>query len=100
MSADHNQATVAFWMTVVAIGQVFLPMLYVASFGPACCLADRGFLSADDVSTAYPQIVHVMVEGPPLLRESVLGYASVCGGEETATEIFLASVEFEAHYSD
>jgi hypothetical protein len=66
-------------------------MLYVASFGPACCLADRGFLSAADVSTAYPQIAHVMVEGPPLLAESILGYASVCSGEETATDVYLVA---------
>jgi hypothetical protein len=75
-------------------------MLYVASFGPACCLADRGYLSADEASTAHTQIVRAMMEGPPWLRESILACASVCGGEETATEVFLASVEFEAHYSD
>jgi hypothetical protein len=100
ISSDHNRPAVAFWTTVVVVGLVLFAMLYVASFGPACCLADRRFLSANEISTAYPLIIHVIVEGPPLLRECVLGYASVCGGEEAATEIFLASVEFEAHYSD
>jgi hypothetical protein len=94
VSADHQKPTVAFWTTAMLVGLVLLPMLYCASFGPACCLADRGLLSADRVSAAYPQIVHVMVEGPPLLRETILGYASLCGGEETATEVYVVPIAF------
>ena len=82
------------------VGLVLFAMLYLASFGSACCLADGGFLSANDVSDMHPQIVHFIAEGPPLLREAILGDSSVCGGEETASGVFLASVEFEAHYSD
>jgi len=90
----------ASWTTVVVAGLFHFPMLYFASFDPACCLADSGLLSANEVSAVHPQIVDFIVDGPPLLREAILGYASVCGGEETATEVFLASVEFEVHYSD
>jgi hypothetical protein len=100
VTTDREKPSVAFWANVVVVGTALLPMLYLASFGPACCLADKGVLSANEISAAYLPISHVMVDGPPLLRDAILGYASICGGAEAATEVFLASIEFEAHYSD
>jgi hypothetical protein len=40
---------VAFWATVIVV----LPLLYVASFGPACWLCNYGRLEARPVWLAY-----------------------------------------------
>jgi len=96
MTSDREKPTVAFWVAVVVSGGlVLLPILYVASFGPACCLADRGIVSADEISAAYPQIFEVIMDRP-LLQDAILGYASICGGKETATEVFLNQIAASA----
>jgi len=59
-------------LTVALIG---LPVLYVASFGPACWLASRGWLPITPAGWIYAPI---LVEGPTL--RPMRRYASLCGG--------------------
>src|SRR5262245_66586319 len=44
-----------FWPWIVAL-LIGLPVLYVASFGPACWLADRGVVDFTRVIEAYPYL--------------------------------------------
>jgi hypothetical protein len=62
-----------------------LAFLYVASFGPACWLAQYELLPFEPVESAFRPIVQSMMNGPnPVVRQATLGYASICGGEDTA----------------
>lgn len=46
------------WTLVAVIG---LPVLYVASFGPACWLAGCGMLPIPIVANAYPSIIRTVL---------------------------------------
>ena len=85
------------WLTVRIVGRrerwakwtlatvVSLPVLYVASFGPACWLVDRELLPSDPIELAFRPIVRFLMNGEnPVVRRTIVGYASICGGEDTA----------------
>ncbi len=50
---DRKKPGVAFWATVAMVGLV----LYVASFGPACWLVGRGFISSSAASFFYRPVL-------------------------------------------
>lgn len=60
---SRKKPDVAFWATVVAL----LPLLHVASFGPACWLADRHAISDKWVSAAFSSFLSIAFkrEGAP-----------------------------------
>jgi hypothetical protein len=64
-----------------------LPLLYVASFGPACWLADKELLPFDPVESAFIPIVQLAMDGPEPFRPAILWYASICGGEDAAARM-------------
>ncbi len=49
--SDERKRPIWPWIVALLIG---LPMLYVASFGPACWLADRDVVDFTSVLRAYP----------------------------------------------
>jgi hypothetical protein len=64
-------------MLAAAVG---LPVLYVASFGPACWISshtldDKTNFEAQTVSTIYQPILSVAWDGPPRARDSMVWYA-------------------------
>jgi hypothetical protein len=64
MSDDRKKPL---WPWIVAL-LVGLPVLYVASFGPACWLADRIFMTPNSVRLAYMPVVRLAARFPPQLR--------------------------------
>jgi hypothetical protein len=72
---DRKKPGVAFWATVVV---VCLPLLYVLSFGPACWLVDRGWLSARRASQVFRPIILTIGESETVRSAANLyaGFAS------------------------
>src|SRR5262245_28459002 len=60
------------------IGLAMLPVLYVASFGPACWISSRLQPSGRFVSSAYSPIIPVMFQGPMSVQYVLMRYV-VCG---------------------
>jgi hypothetical protein len=56
---------------------LLLPVLYVASFGPACWLADRGWLPKKVVCMAFYPLALIAVRCPPKVAAVLIEY----GGE-------------------
>jgi hypothetical protein len=79
MNPDRKKPGVAYWATVVLV----VVMLYVASFGPACWLADKGFVSGRKIEHAYRPIVAWMLSPSLPLHSLISRYAVWCGGEMT-----------------
>lgn len=65
MNSDRRKPGVAFWATVAVVG---LPLLYVASFGPACWLARMEVVSVTSVAHAYSPLVKVVDSLPDRSR--------------------------------
>ena len=60
------------WTLACAVG---LPVLYVASFGPACWIADRELLSEYTVEFVYrPAVSLCITSGSQRLRDALLWY--------------------------
>ena len=72
------------WTLALVVG---LPIFYVASFGPACWLADHELLPFDPVESAFSPIVKLAMDEPDLFRPAILWYASICGGEDAAARM-------------
>ena len=59
------------WVVVLLIG---LPVLYVASFGPACWLARPTDRLWSCVATVYGPLGRIAVDGPGVFREPLAWY--------------------------
>src|SRR5215469_3946082 len=72
MSETSKKPGVACWATVMLVA-VLAPILYVASFGPACWLFDRGLVPISLLHRAYFPAMRMSADGPvrPLLRAYV-----------------------------
>jgi hypothetical protein len=71
---SHKKPGVAFWATVVVV----VVLLYVASFGPACWLNERGFVGMAAAGR------HAGSHGAPIpsnLTDRVLLLANGCHGQ-------------------
>jgi hypothetical protein len=66
------------WAKWILVGVVGLPVLYVASFGPACWISSRLQPSGEIVSTVYSPIIPAMLQGPVAVQ-SVLTYYAAFG---------------------
>jgi hypothetical protein len=76
------------WTLATDIG---LPILYVASFGPACWLCEKGALSPETARAVFRPITWLVVDGPEPASSIIYGYARVCG-EQSRTEPVFESV--------
>src|SRR6476646_6118419 len=67
------------WTLAATVG---LPVLYVASFGPTCCLVDRGILPWSILTTGlYRPCFELALWGPEPARRLAWEWAEFCGGE-------------------
>jgi hypothetical protein len=79
---DRKKPGGSFWATVVLV----VPLLYVASFGPACWMTARK-LGAEDrkahpVMTAYFPLGYIGQHGPRALRDAIFRYAWIGVGRD------------------
>lgn len=66
------------WAKWTLAGVLGVPMLYVASFGPACWISSRVQPSGKIVSAFYAPIIPVMWQGPLSVQFVLIHYA-LCG---------------------
>jgi hypothetical protein len=72
----------AIWPWIVAL-LIGLPVLYVASFGPACWFCARTQCGNRFVGTAYQPIISAMIFNTLKLRHPILWYMRLgCGDRE------------------
>ena len=83
-----------FWATVVV---VCLPLLYVASFGPACWAVGRGVLSAEYAAVVYRPIVVATYKGPAWAAGPLCRIAGMTDIGETDG---LGELQYAAGYRD
>jgi hypothetical protein len=69
--SDERKNTVWLWIGVAAL----LPVLYLASFGPACWISSRSGLGDDVVSKAYQPIMDARFDSLPFINMAVAQYA-------------------------
>ncbi len=60
--SDDSERPLWTWIAAVLIG---LPVLYVASFGPACWLEDRALVPIGFVDSSYKPLVFVLARYCP-----------------------------------
>ena len=72
MSDDHKKPV---WPWIVAL-LIGLPVLYVASFGPACWLVERRILPPRATGIVFrPLLVATFWGEPPVVKWALQGYA-------------------------
>jgi len=65
-------------LTAALIG---LPVLYVASFGPACWLLGRDLCDTRLITVGYAPILSVYSNGPMSIRKGIWWYCECCDAE-------------------
>jgi hypothetical protein len=63
--SEEQRESVWQWIVAMLIG---LPLLYVASFGPACWICWRRQWESPTLSVAYAPIIWLMQNGPDPVR--------------------------------
>jgi len=76
----------AVWLWIVA-AIIILPLLYLASFGPACLLVDRNLLSISILVKVFRPCLVIMVYGPEPVSSVFWSWASACGGENLTQKV-------------
>ena len=71
------------WTLVAIVG---LPVLYVASFGPACWIVSRNNLNGNWLFIAYRPLVWIMENGPESAFTSLVWYSLVGTAEHWGWE--------------
>lgn len=72
------------WAKRTLAATLALPVLYVASFGPACRMAAKHMLSYGEIGTAYFPIIWISIKGPYPMRFAIERYVIISGGREAA----------------
>jgi hypothetical protein len=72
------------WPWLVAV-LIWLPVLYVASFGPACWLVDRDWSYASTTASVYWPVVRLAYSGPDWIKRPIQWWTSV-GTEDGISE--------------
>jgi hypothetical protein len=67
------------WIAAVLIG---LPVLYVASFGPACLVFSDGLVSFDQLNYVYRPLIRLTFYGPEIVQQSFRTYVRFWHGEK------------------
>jgi hypothetical protein len=80
------------WWTIAAVTVLLLPVLYVASFGPACWLVKHGFIDLRTIVQVYGGAVRSD------LHAFMLGYGEACSDGHTRWQITLALYDPEWEY--
>ena len=79
MTSDRKKPGVAFWATV---GLVVLPLLYVASFGPACWFVGEGHLPVNALWRIYRPLAQIVTnQKRSIAGDALCEWASTCGGD-------------------
>lgn len=78
--SEERKTHVWLWIAALLIG---LPVLYVASFGPACFLVDRQILRMSVFSLGFKPCLDIVLHGPELVKNVLWSWAEICGGEDT-----------------
>jgi hypothetical protein len=65
------------WIAALLVG---LPVLYVASFGPACWLVSRQHLTPRQGWTIFRPLVVAAADGPSWIRSDLREYATIFSG--------------------
>ena len=64
------------WPRIAAL-LIGLPLLYVASFGPACWISDRMQPEGNIVSLVYRPVLWLWINGPDWIQTGIANYASI-----------------------
>ncbi len=89
---SRKKPGVAFWATVVV---VCLPLLYVASFGPVCALAEHDALPLSVMTTGFFKPCFALIaNGPKPICTITFAWVEFCGGGYALAEA-IARREFE-----
>jgi hypothetical protein len=67
------------WIVALLIG---LPVLYVASFGPACWMFSDELVSYDHLSCMYRPLIRLTFHGPEIVQQSLRTYVRFWRGEK------------------
>ena len=82
------------WIAALLIG---LPVLYVASFGPACWAADLAGSGDAYVTILYRPVFRLMVSGPAPIATAIHRYANLCSSNIWTVEpVDLERLRFRA----
>jgi len=79
------------WLWIVAL-MMAPPVLYVASFGPACWITSRSSPSGDWLLVAYRPLMWTMEDGPAPASDAIVWYSFV-----GAAKIWGWEVDPDAH---
>ncbi len=71
--SDERKARVGPWIIV----GIILPMLYVASFGPACWMASRFEVAEGFVSASYLPIAWAWLHSPESVKGAIQSYVQL-----------------------
>ena len=66
------------WTAVSAIG---LPVLYAASFGPACWLCCSGYVNSKAIVRAYDPVFRLYHTDQKMIRHAIIWYSDPLGRE-------------------
>jgi hypothetical protein len=72
------------WILSTLIG---LPVLYIASFGPACWIASRNLVLMDTISCTYSPVLTIAADDERIAGKGLRYWARFCGGEEGITRM-------------
>jgi hypothetical protein len=76
MATDRKKPGVAFWITSILIAVLAYPL----SFGPACWLCQRGYISVDFVSIMHCPVIWAAWHGPRPFRLLIYEFEANCQG--------------------
>ena len=65
------------WAKWTLAGVLWLTVLYVASFGPACWISSRSGTGGSVVSSAYQPILCLAFHSPGVIGRGILRYAQI-----------------------
>ena len=65
------------WAKRALAALIGLPSLYMLSFGPACWMSDRGYISPVNIGEAYRPVTIAMVEFPNTVGATMRSYGTV-----------------------
>ena len=79
------------WVKWTLAGVVGVPVLYVASFGPACWVVDRGWIAPRPIAYAYWPCLRAMWGGiAPHAISEVLYWWATMGNDDSKVVLVLA----------
>jgi hypothetical protein len=80
------------WIVALLIG---LPVLYVASFGPACWLTDHEIVPAALSHTVFSPLARAAVRCPTPIKDALIYYSEIGGPELELPGIGWWIIEYE-----